>query len=46
MQNKYQPSNQSKNNREEGDVTVENVPKKKQFNKDVGEYVDFEEMDD
>jgi len=46
MQKKYQPPTQQQNNRKEGDVTVEKVPKNKQSNIDVGEYVDFEEMDE
>ena len=36
MQKKYQPhSNQEKNNRKEGDVTVENIPKNKKTKNDV-----------
>lgn len=29
----------------EGEVSIDKVPKRKQSNKDVGDYVDFEEID-
>ncbi|MCK8524370.1 DUF4834 family protein [Aquimarina sp. D1M17] len=39
--NRYQQSYQST----EGDVTIEKKPKQKSSNKDVGEYIDYEEID-
>ena len=32
--------------REEGEITIENVPKKNKKNDNLGEYVDFEEIDE
>ena len=36
---------QSEPARKEGEVTIDKVPKTKSSNKDVGEYVDYEEID-
>lgn len=36
---------QSETKRKEGEVTIDKVPKTKSSNKDVGEYVDYEEID-
>ncbi|MBQ0735410.1 DUF4834 family protein [Aquimarina celericrescens] len=38
---KYQQPQQTK----KGEVTIEKKPKQKSSNKDVGEYIDFEELD-
>jgi len=44
MKNQQNQSYQKK--REEGDVIIKNVPKNKKSNDNVGEYVDFEEVDE
>lgn len=36
---------QQPKNQEEGEITLEKKPKRKSSNKDVGEYIDYEEID-
>lgn len=43
---KNQQNQSYEKQREEGDVIIENVPKNKKSNDNVGEYVDFEEVDE
>ena len=43
---KNQHSQSYEKQREEGDVIIENIPKNKKSNDNVGEYVDFEEVDE
>ncbi|TNJ46500.1 DUF4834 family protein [Tamlana fucoidanivorans] len=38
-------TNQQDNIKKEGEVTIDKMPKTKTSNKDVGEYVDYEEID-
>jgi len=43
---KYQQQQQQKSHTKEGETTIDKMPgKNKSSNKDVGEYVDFEEID-
>ncbi len=37
--------NRNEPHKKEGEVTIEKMPNKKSSNKDVGEYVDYEEID-
>ncbi|WP_062060304.1 DUF4834 family protein [Aquimarina longa] len=41
--NQHQQPNQSSS--KEGEITIEKKPKKNSSNKDVGEYIDYEEID-
>jgi len=43
---KNQQNQSYEKQREEVDVIIENVPKNKKSNDNVGEYVDFEEVDE
>ena len=36
---------QHQTNQDEGEVTIDKKPKRKSSNKDVGEYIDYEEID-
>jgi hypothetical protein len=37
--------NRQGSQKKEGEITIDKIPKTKSSNKDVGEYVDFEEID-
>ena len=41
----FQQRPQEKNIKKEGEVTIDKMPNTKSTNKDVGEYVDYEEID-
>lgn len=41
----FQKDPRQDNSRKEGEVIIDKVPKTKSSNKDVGDYVDFEEID-
>ena len=41
----FQQKTQHDTRKKEGEVTIENMPNTKTSNKDVGEYVDYEEID-
>lgn len=41
--NQYQPPKETK--KKEGEISIDKMPKQKTSNKDVGEYVDYEEID-
>ncbi len=41
----FQKDSRQDNSRKEGEVIIDKVPKTKSSNKDVGDYVDFEEID-
>ena len=41
----FQQRPQEKNAKKEGEVTIDKMPNMKTSNKDVGEYVDYEEID-
>ena len=41
----FQKGPAEESSRKEGEVTIDKVPKTKSSNKDVGDYVDFEEID-
>jgi membrane protein implicated in regulation of membrane protease activity len=47
MQNNFQNQQNQYNQKKEGDVTINTKPKTgKKINKDEGDYVDFEELED
>ncbi|WP_282135832.1 DUF4834 family protein [Seonamhaeicola maritimus] len=41
----FQKQQQQAKPKKEGEVSIDKIPKKKASNKDVGDYVDFEEID-
>jgi hypothetical protein len=41
----FQKAPKQENTRKEGEVIIDKIPKTKSSNKDVGDYVDFEEID-
>ncbi|MDP5156952.1 MAG: DUF4834 family protein [Flaviramulus sp.] len=41
----FQKEQQEAKSKKEGEVTIDKMPKTKTSNKDVGEYVDYEEID-
>tara|TARA_B100001996_G_scaffold32744_1_gene24669 strand:- start:1060 stop:1287 length:228 start_codon:yes stop_codon:yes gene_type:complete len=43
--NSFRNYNDKCNNQKEGDVTINKMPKEKPKNKNVGDYIDYEEID-
>tara|TARA_B100000427_G_scaffold264121_1_gene229161 strand:+ start:278 stop:505 length:228 start_codon:yes stop_codon:yes gene_type:complete len=43
--NSFRNYNDKYNNQKEGDVTINKMPKEKPKNKNVGDYIDYEEID-
>ena len=41
----FQKQSQQEKPKKEGEVTIDKIPKTKTSNKDVGDYVDYEEID-
>ncbi|NJX15200.1 DUF4834 family protein [Tamlana crocina] len=41
----FQNTNRRENVKKEGEVTIDKIPNRKTSNKEVGDYVDFEEID-
>ncbi|WP_298534036.1 DUF4834 family protein [uncultured Algibacter sp.] len=41
----FQKAPRQDHSKKEGEVTIDKIPKTKSSNKDVGDYVDFEEID-
>ena len=42
---KQEMANARKEAKKEGEISIDKMPKQKTSNKDVGEYVDYEEID-